>query len=121
VARTALIVDDSPEFRAAAAALLAERGFDVLATAADASQALDAVSRMRPDAALVDIHLPDQDGFAVAASLAAACPRIAIVLTSANAVYVPPEALGASAAAAFVPKEELVMADLARLFTPRDT
>ncbi len=121
MARTALIVDDSPEFREAAAALLAERGFDVLTTAADGAQALDAVAGLRPDAALVDIHLPDRDGFAVAALLAAACPGVRIVLTSANGADVPPEVLRECAAAAFVPKEELAVADLAGLFTPPGT
>lgn len=121
MAWTALIVDDSPEFRAAAAALLAERGFDVLLTAAGASQALDAAADTCPDGVLIDIGLPGPDGFAVAASLAAACPRARIVLTSAKFADVPPEALRECTAVAFVPKEELAVADLAALFTPEGT
>lgn len=119
--RTALIVDDSPEFREAAVALLAERGFDVLTTAADASQALDAAAGACPDGILVDIGLPGVDGFAAAASLAAACPAARIVLTSATFAHVPPEALRECAAVAFVPKEELADADLERLFRPEGT
>jgi CheY-like chemotaxis protein len=121
MARTALIVDDSPQFRAAASALLAERGFDVLTTAADASQALDAATGTCPDAVLVDIDLPDRDGFAVAASLATLCPGVRIVLTSANIIHVPPEVLRKCAAIAFVPKEDLADADLAGLFMPEGT
>jgi CheY-like chemotaxis protein len=116
-----LIVDDSPHFRAAAAYLLAERGFDVLTMAADGNQALAAVADAQPDGILVDINLPGPDGFAVAASLAAVCPGVRIVLTSANVADVSPELLRASAAVAFVPKEELAVADLGRLFTPAGT
>jgi CheY-like chemotaxis protein len=121
VVRAALIVDDSPEFREAAAALLAERGFDVLTKAADASQALDAAAGRCPDGVLLDIDLPGRDGFAVAAALAAVCPAAAIVLTSASVAHVPPEVLRECAAVAFVPKEELAGADLAALFTPEGT
>jgi len=121
VVRTALIVDDSPQFREAAAALLAERGFEVLLTAADGSQALDAAAGACPDGILVDIGLPGRDGFAVAASLAAACPAARIVLTSANVTYVPPESLRECTAVAFVAKEDLADADLAAIFTPEGT
>ena len=113
-----LIVDDSPQFRQAAAALLAERGFDVLTTAADGNQALDAAAELCPDGILLDINLPGRDGFAVAASLAAVCPRARIVLTSANVAHVPAERLRECTAIAFVPKEALVGADLGGLFTP---
>ncbi len=68
-----LIVDDSPGFRAAAAELLAARGFEVLGAAADGKQALAAVAGGCPDGILLDINLPGSDGFAVAASLATAC------------------------------------------------
>jgi CheY-like chemotaxis protein len=121
MARTALIVDDSPEFRAAATVLLAERGFDRLMTAADASQALEAAAAVCPDGILVDIGLPGLDGFAAAASLAAVCPAARIVLTSATFAHVPPEILRECAAVAFVPKEDLADVDLGRLFRPEGT
>jgi DNA-binding NarL/FixJ family response regulator len=121
VARTALIVDDSPAFREAATALLAERGFDMLITATDASEALAAAAEMRPCGILLDIVLPSQDGFTVAAQLAAVCPEARIVLTSASVTYVPEEMLRECAAIAFVRKEELADVDLAGLFTPEGT
>jgi DNA-binding NarL/FixJ family response regulator len=110
-----LIVDDSESFRAAAAGLLVERGFEVLVTAGDGEQALVAAADGCPDGILVDINLPDADGFAVAASLAAACPRARIVLTSAAVDRVPAEVLSACAAVAFVPKQELAVTDLGAL------
>jgi CheY-like chemotaxis protein len=116
VANRILIVDDSPGFRALAAELLAERGFDVLTTVTDGEQALAAVAVRCPDGILLDINLPGRDGFAVAASLAAACPAARIVLTSADVADLPDELLRDCAATAFVPKEDLAGADLGTLF-----
>jgi CheY-like chemotaxis protein len=110
-----LIVDDSPHFRAAATELLAERGFEVL-LAADGEQALAAAADACPDGILLDINLPGPDGFTVAASLAGACPRARIVLTSAEVNHVPAPVLKTSAAAGFVPKQELAVTDLGTLF-----
>jgi CheY-like chemotaxis protein len=112
-----LIVDDSPGFRALAAELLAVRGFEVLEEAADGEQALAAVARSRPDGILLDVNLPGQDGFAVAASLAAACAGTRIVLTSADLGQVPAEVMKTCPAIAFVAKQELATADLATLFS----
>ena len=117
VASRILIVDDSPRFRALAAELLVMRGFEVLDEAADGEQALAAVARSRPDGILLDVNLPGQDGFAVAASLAAACAGTPIVLTSADLGQVPAEVMNACPAVAFVAKQELAAADLATLFS----
>ena len=118
VANSILIVDDSPPFRAMAAGLLAEHGFDVLAIVEDGEQALAAVSHGCPDGILLDINLPGPDGFAVAASLAIACPAARIVLTSADVASLSSEVLRDCAVAAFVPKEDLAAADLRMLFRP---
>jgi DNA-binding NarL/FixJ family response regulator len=111
-----LIVDDDTGFLRLAAQLLGERGFEIFGEAADAGQALDAATRGCPDGVLLDIQLPGRDGFATAAALAAACPSATIVLTSAGTGHVAAEILHGCRAAAFVPKEELAMADLASLF-----
>jgi CheY-like chemotaxis protein len=79
-----LIVDDSESFRAAAAQLLAARGLEPLGPAGDGDAALAAVAAGCPDGILLDINLPDRDGFAVAALLASVCPAAAIVLTSSD-------------------------------------
>ena len=111
-----LIVDDSPRFRAAAAELLAGWGFELFGVAADGPQALAAVAGKCPDGILLDVNLPGPDGFALAASLAAACPAARIVLTSADADCAPPQVMATSAAVAFVPKQELATTDLRALF-----
>jgi CheY-like chemotaxis protein len=111
-----LIVDDDVIFRTLAAELLASQGFDVFDEAADGQQALIAVAGGCPDAILLDISLPGGlDGFTLAPSLAAACPDAKIVLISAGIDYVPGEVLEACAANAFLPKQELAVADLGAL------
>jgi len=117
VAGRILIVDDSPHFRAMAAELLAARGFELAGGAVDGEQALAAVAGECPDGILLDINLPGPDGFTVAAALAASCPGARIVLTSADADQVSAEVLKACAATAFVPKQELAVADLRALLS----
>jgi DNA-binding NarL/FixJ family response regulator len=80
--RTVLIVDDHATFRAAARALLEAAQFDVVGEAADGASAVTAAAALRPDVVLLDIQLPDVDGFAVAQRLAGGP---AIVLTSSRA------------------------------------
>jgi CheY-like chemotaxis protein len=110
-----LIVDDDVIFRTLTAELLASQGFDVLDEAADGQQALAAVAGRCPDGILLDISLPGSDGFTVAPSLAAACPDAKIVLISAGIDHVPADVLQDCAADAFLPKQELAVADLRAL------
>ena len=64
-----LIVDDDARFRALARTLLEAAGYAIVAEAADGAHALTAADRVRPDAALVDVQLPDIDGLALARHL----------------------------------------------------
>jgi DNA-binding NarL/FixJ family response regulator len=80
--RSILIVDDHAGFRRAARALLDAEGFEVVGEAADGRSALAAVGRLRPDVVLLDIQLPDQDGFAVADAIAEGTVRPLVILIS---------------------------------------
>ena len=82
--RTVLIVDDHAPFRAVARALLETAGFEVVGEAADGASAVAATAELRPDVVLLDIQLPDIDGFVVAERLGADRPTI--VLTSSRSV-----------------------------------
>ena len=111
-----LIVDDHPSFRACARALLEAEGFDVVGEAADGAEALRAVEELRPDVVLLDVQLPDTDGFDVAARLTrqdAAAP--AVVLTSSRDGSDFGPLVAYSGARGFVPKAELSAAALATL------
>jgi DNA-binding NarL/FixJ family response regulator len=79
---TILIVDDHPSFRVVAKTVLETDGFAVVATAIDGESAVDEVLRLAPDVVLLDVELPDIDGFEVAARLRRAGSRAAIVLAS---------------------------------------
>ena len=81
-------------------------------------RAIEAASQDCPDGVLLDVNLPDWDGFAVARALAAVCPAVRIVLTSADVEDVPAAQLARCQAAAFVPKDELAVVDLTRWFGP---
>ena len=77
-----LIVDDHAAFRLEARQLLEAEGFTVIGEAADGEAALSLAMQERPDVLLLDIGLPDVDGFAVAERLAALHPPISVILTS---------------------------------------
>ncbi len=61
-----LIVDDHPAFRAWARIVLAADGFRIAGEAVDGATALAEVRAVQPDVVLLDVQLPDADGFEVA-------------------------------------------------------
>lgn len=77
-----LIVDDNPRFRASARRLLEAEGLAVVGEAADGHDAIATAQLLQPDLVLLDIQLPDLDGFEVATRLAALEIRSVVVLTS---------------------------------------
>lgn len=81
---TVLIVDDSMAFRDRVRRMLSAYPFIELAgEAADGATALADVERLRPDAVLLDLHMPGTDGFGVLRELQARGERLpVIVLTS---------------------------------------
>ncbi|MFL5928419.1 MAG: response regulator transcription factor [Gaiellaceae bacterium] len=89
MARSVLIVDDHPVFRALARALLETEGFDVVGEACDAASALAAAARLEPAIVLLDVQLPDADGFEVAERLAArpTAPKVVLVSTRDASTY----------------------------------
>lgn len=79
---TIVIVDDHPSFRAMARTVLETEGFVVVGTADDGESGVAETLRLAPDVILLDIGLPDIDGFEVAARLREAGSHAAIVLAS---------------------------------------
>ena len=70
--RTVLIVDDHPGFRRAARALLEAEGYLVVGESATGVEALAAVDRFHPELVLLDVGLPDMNGYEVARQIRAA-------------------------------------------------
>lgn len=113
--RTVLIVDDNAVFRSSAARILDAEGFDVVGEAVDGRDALAAVGDLRPAVVLLDVVLPDIDGFTVCARLAAGDRPPAVVLTSSRDVSSYRRRLAGSAALGFIPKSGLSGAALMAL------
>jgi DNA-binding NarL/FixJ family response regulator len=110
-----LIVDDHEAFRESVSALLGAEGFAVVGEAADGGAAIAACERLRPDVVLLDIQLPDLDGFAVAERLAAVREPPAVVLISSREAEAYGPRLDAAAARGFISKRELSGTALAAL------
>lgn len=102
--RRLVIVDDHASFRSWASDVLAHEGFEVLGLAVDGRSAVELVHRLRPDAVLLDVQLPDADGFELAELLA---PLATVVLTSSRSASDYGRRVEASPAAGFVPKADL--------------
>jgi len=77
-----LLVDDAPAFREVARELLELRGYVIAGEADSAMGAMQAAEELAPDAMLLDVHLPDGNGFEVAAAATRANPELAILLVS---------------------------------------
>jgi DNA-binding NarL/FixJ family response regulator len=77
-----LIVDDHAPFRSIARQVLTADGFLIVGEAADGAEAIRACDELRPDLVLLDVQLPDIDGFAVAAVLTTQVDPPAVVLVS---------------------------------------
>ena len=105
--RTVLIVDDHAGFRVAARALLEAGGFDVVGEAEDGATAVLAAAELRPEVVLLDIQLPDVDGFSVAERLASDCVSATIVLISSRDVSSFRRRVAAHPTWGFIPKSEL--------------
>jgi CheY-like chemotaxis protein len=114
VATRVLIVDDHEPFRAVARELLESAGYVVAGEAADAAEALAAVAAQPPDAVLLDVQLPDHDGFTVANALAGPNGP-AVVLTSSREAEDYGRRIEASGARGFIPKSKLSAARFAAL------
>lgn len=82
MARSALVVDDDPDFLRLTARILVELGVEAVWTAENAAQALAAVEESRPDVVLVDVGLPDRHGIDLACELSELPWRPRVVLTS---------------------------------------
>jgi CheY-like chemotaxis protein len=119
VTRRMLIVDDDADFRRWARAWLHAEGYDIVGEAGDGGSALEEVRRLRPDVVLLDIQLPDLDGFEVTELLLSEPDPPEIVLISSRESRDYGDRIAASGARGFTSKEELSGPTLESLLAAR--
>ena len=112
---TVLIVDDHPSFRASARTLLEAEGYEVVGEAENAAKALRAVRELQPDLVLLDVQLPDLDGFEVSEQLRKLDHPPVVVLTSSRDGADYGRCIDQCGACGFVPKGDLSGAAIAAL------
>jgi len=113
--RSVLVVDDDVAFRELAVRTLRSWGLAVVGEAGTVAEALERTSQLRPDSVLVDIGLPDGDGFDLAHRLVVLPwqPRVVLISTDSDAAnHTAAERAGA---AGFVPKDEVLDSTLRNL------
>ena len=79
-----LVVDDEPEVRALLTTLIdLDERFTVVGSASDGSQAVELAERERPDAVVLDLMMPELDGWAALPLINERLPDARIVVFSA--------------------------------------
>jgi DNA-binding NarL/FixJ family response regulator len=110
-----LIVDDHAGFRSTARDLLSASGFEIVAEAADGRSAIAEAGRVRPSVVLLDVQLPDIDGFEVTRRLRGGAAPPVVVLVSTRDASDYGRRLRDSGAAGFITKSKLSGATLRAL------
>ena len=83
---TVLIVDDSITFRDRVRRMLSAcPGIELAGEAADGTTALADIARLRPDAVLLDLHMPGTDGFGVLRELQARGEHTPVIVLTTHA------------------------------------
>jgi DNA-binding NarL/FixJ family response regulator len=115
---TVLVVDDQAPFRDAARMVLAlSEGFELAGEAETGQQSVELATTLRPDLVLMDINLPDIDGFEATRRIRDVSPRppIVVMLSTYEAVDYADRAIDAGAAA-FVSKSTFTPDELQRVW-----
>lgn len=113
--RSVLVVDDDATFRRLVGGLLGDLGHVVIGEAASVEEALARAVELHPDIALVDIGLPDGDGFALTRQLRALPWSLSVVLVSTDGDGASGPAARSAGACGFLPKAELSGLTIRRL------
>lgn len=114
MAQTVLVVDDHDGFRASTRRLLERDRYRVV-EATDGAHAIAQAVAERPDLILLDVHLPDMNGFEVAAALRRAGGAGAILLISTHPAEDYAEQIAGSAADGFIDKADLSVSTIAAM------
>ena len=110
-----VIVDDDPSFLATVRLLLEAEGFIVVGEALNGRDGVAAVAEFDPDIVLVDVNLPDIDGFEVVQQIADGGRAPPVVLTSIRSASDFGDLVETSGAQAFITKADISGEALAKI------
>lgn len=105
MAVTVVIVDDHPTFRTSVRTLLELEGFEVVGEAADGASGLEIAEELEPELVLLDVALPDTNGFEVAERLSRGPSKV--ILTSSREQRDLGRRVRSSGALGFIAKDRL--------------
>jgi DNA-binding NarL/FixJ family response regulator len=111
VPRTVLIVDDHAGFRRQARRSLEADGYKVVGEATSGAAGIEAAAKLEPDVVLLDVHLPDANGFDIVSRMMAR--SVVLISTHDRRDYA--ELIGRSGARGFLSKDQLCGASLEAL------
>jgi DNA-binding NarL/FixJ family response regulator len=115
VSQRVLVVDDHPSFRTTARRLLQAEGFDVVGEAENGAEAVRKAGELHPDVVLLDVQLPDLNGFEVTNVLCRNGSKVAVVLVSSRDASDYGDLISGCGARGFIPKAELSGASIRAL------
>ena len=104
---TVVIVDDNEAFRERTRTLLDAEGYEVVGEAGDGAGGLRLLRELRPDIALLDVQLPDTDGFTLAERAGAADGETRVIIISTREAADYASSVSRCGALGFVSKADL--------------
>jgi DNA-binding NarL/FixJ family response regulator len=99
-----LLVDDAAAIRIALRGVLEDAGIEVVGEAPDGLQGVALTDSLQPDVVLMDLRMPDSDGFQATAKITKDHPEVRVVVLSAYETDESAQAVLAAGAFAFLPK-----------------
>ena len=104
-----LIVDDDPVFRELLAFVLrADSGAVIVGQACDGAEGVDLTRELRPDVVVMDLRMPNMDGFEATQQIAATVPDARVLVVSSSKEREDIVRAGKAGAAGYLPKDRAV-------------
>jgi DNA-binding NarL/FixJ family response regulator len=82
--RRLVLVEDHPTVLEGLALVLAQAGLEVVGKAGTAEEGAQLIASLKPDAAVIDINLPDETGISLTRRLASLAPNTGVLLYTGN-------------------------------------